>query len=427
MIKQYFKQTFNLLKANPYIGLVTILGTTLSIMMLMSHYIAFRSKVANITPEMNRDRMLYVKWVGIRNKETGNVYMNGFMSLKTIKECFQSLESPEAVVVTSPIQSRLASVPKSDKQKRAYILFTDDVFWKVFDFKILAGNPYAKEDFDAGINKIILGKHLANVLFNSPENAINREMQLSYVTYTVCAVVDDISPLADPTFAQAWIPYTSANLSISNDPFGITGKYKCQILARSSGDFPAIRKEVEQKVEHFNASLTGYYIDFYRQPDTRLIETWRFGAGYPTAEMHIFSTVILFAVLLIIPAINLSGFTMARMKKRVAELAIRRSFGSTRMGLIWQVLWENMFYSIAGGILGFFVSYGVLYALRDRIFTSTNYYGLDIESTAPMEVFFNLPTFIVTFLFCLLINLLSAFIPAWKVTSVPIINSLKSE
>lgn len=427
MIRSYFKQAFTLFQANPYVGLVIVLGTTLSIGMLMCFYIGERSKVMNITPETNRARTLYVKWVGVRHKESKHVYMNDYMSLKTIKACFQSLETPEAIIITSPLQARLASIPGGGKQKNTYVLFTDDVFWKVFDFQILEGKPFTTEEFDAGVKKIVLGKQLANSLFGSAGEAVGKEMRLSYVTYTVCAVVEDVSPLADQTFAQAWIPYTCANLSVNGGPEDITGRYKCQILAHNAGDFQAIRSEIVQQVERFNATLTDYYIDFYRQPDTRLIETWRFGPGYPSVDMHIFSRIVLYAVLLIIPAINLSGFTMSRMKKRVAELGIRRSFGCTRMGLVMQVLWENMFYSVIGGVLGLFVSYGITYAIRNFIFSSTIYYGLDIKATAPVEVFFNTPTFIAVFFFCLLLNLLSAFIPAWRAASVSIVNSLKNE
>lgn len=425
MIIQHLKQTINIFRDNPYAGLIAILGTALSIAMLMSFFIGKRCHTMNIAPESNRNRTLYVKWVGVKYKENDNLLVNGALSLKTIQACFRSLKSPEAIVVTSPLQPRLVSVAKSKTRKKAYVLFTDDVFWKMFHFKLLCGAPYTKEEFDAGIKKVVLGEKLAKELFGSPAGAIGKNVQLSYVNYSVCAVVEDVSSMADYTFAQAWVPYSSANLDAATDPAGVTGKYRCQIFARSSGDFSAIRKELNQRVTAFNAALGDYYIDFYKQPDRRLIETWRFGPGYPGVISHLFSSYVLFAILLIIPAINLSGFTMSRMKKRIPELGIRRCFGSTRLGLIMQVLLENMIYSIVGGILGLFLSYGILHLIRDRLI-STNYWGLDVGVTLPVEVFFNIPTFIAVFLFCLLLNLLSASIPAWRVTSVPIVNSLKN-
>ncbi|MCI1647317.1 MAG: ABC transporter permease [Bacteroides sp.] len=426
MIIQHLKRAFNIFKDNPYAGLIAILGTALSITMLMSFFIGNRCHTMNIKPESDRDRTLYVKWVGVKYKENDNLLVNGSLSLKTIQACFRSLKSPEAIVVTSPLQPRLVSVAKSNERRKAYVLFTDDMFWKMFHFKLLSGAPYTREEFEAGIKKVVLGEKLAKTLFGSSAAAIGKNIQLSYVNYSVCAVVEDVSSMADYSFAQAWVPYTSANLAATADPAGVTGKYRCQIFAHSSHDFSVIRKELSKQVEVFNAALGDYYVDFYKQPDSRLIETWRFGPGYPDAKGHLLSSFVLFAILLIIPAINLSGFTMSRMKKRISELGVRRCFGSTRTGLIVQVLLENMIYSVIGGILGLFLSYWVLYLIRDRLI-STNYWGLDVGVTIPVETFFNIPTFIAVFSFCLLLNLLSASIPAWRVTSVPIVNSLNNE
>lgn len=427
MIKQLFIQAFNRIRENPYVSFVSVLGTALCIAMLMAYFIGDRSNYMDVKPEVNRHRTLYVKWVGIKYKDTGNHYANGYLSLKTIDECFRSLETPEAVTVTSPLQSRLASVPGTKRRKRSYILFTDDVFWKVFDFTVLAGKPYNTEEFESGIKKIVLSKQLSGTLFTSPQEAIGKQIQLNYVNYTVCAVVDDVSPLADTTFAQAWIPYTSTNLNFSDDAENITGKFKCQIIASSRSDFDKIREEIEKKTEQYNSGLKDFYVEFYRQPDTKYVESMRFGAGYPSVEESIRKNIMLFLVFLIIPSINLSSFTLSSMKKRISEFGVRRSFGSTRAALVVHALSENLIYSLAGGVLGLFISYFALYQMRDFIFASTNHWGLDIEATVPPELFINWQTFAAVFLFCLLLNLTSAFIPVWKVTSTPIVNSLRNE
>lgn len=426
MHKDIFKQAFRLFKANLYIGLISILGTALAISLIIVSVVGHNYHSEDYPPESNRHRTLYVKWVGVRDKENSRIHANGYLSLKTIKECFQTLETPEAVVVTSPLQPRLASVKETGKQEKCYVLFTDDVFWNVFDFKVLAGSPYTKAEFEAGIKKVILSKQMARNFFGAVDEAVGKQIQLSYVTYIVCAVVDDVLPLTDATFAQAWIPYTAANLGTNRDYEEMTGKYKCQIIARSSRDFKAIRQEVSNQINRYNASLVDYQAYFYDQPDDKFTESCRFGPGNPDMKGKRISYIVMISVLLLIPAINLSNFTMSRMKKRMGELGVRRAFGSTRMGLIIRVLSENMIYSFIGGMLGLLISYN-LYWIKDMLSVSTNYAGMDIQGTLPTGVLINFKTFLAAFIFCLLLNLLSAFIPAWRVSSTPIVRSINEE
>ena len=47
-------------------------------------------------------------------------------------------------------------------------------------------------------------------------------------------------------------------------------------------------------------------------------------------------------VLLLVPALNLSGMISSRMEGRLAERGVRYSFGAGRKILLSQVMWENL-------------------------------------------------------------------------------------
>ena len=47
-------------------------------------------------------------------------------------------------------------------------------------------------------------------------------------------------------------------------------------------------------------------------------------------------------VLLLVPALNLSGLVAARMRRRLAEMGVRKAFGATRRTLLTQVISENL-------------------------------------------------------------------------------------
>ncbi|MCD7977190.1 MAG: ABC transporter permease [Tannerellaceae bacterium] len=427
MYKQLLKQAWYTFLESPYQGCITILGTGLSVSLIVSLLMGgFWGKMMNISPENHRTRTLYVKWVGVENKETGLGVEDGFLSLQTIRECFQSLETPEEVVVTSPLQAQIASVP-GRKQTRCLVSFTDDAFWRIFDFSFLAGSPYDKADFEAGMRKVVLSEDMARSLFGDIKDLVGKQVLLNYHMYTISAIVKNVNPYLSHSYGEAWIPYTSTHIREATGTEGITGRYKCQILARSHWDMGKIRREVEAKVQQYNNSLADHRINLYRQPDIKVVEEDRFGPRYPDMRESVISNAIMILVILLVPAINLSGFTLSRMRERKEEFGVRKAFGGTRITVFWQVIWENMVYSIMGGLLAILFYWVTTFFLKDMVFISGSQWGLDVTPEVPAELIFNPVVFLLAFLFCLIINLLSAGLPAWKISSLTVIDSFKAD
>ena len=51
---------------------------------------------------------------------------------------------------------------------------------------------------------------------------------------------------------------------------------------------------------------------------------------------------IVVIILLLVPAVNLSGMTLSRMRRRMAEIGVRKAFGATGGELMRQVFFENL-------------------------------------------------------------------------------------
>ena len=64
MFRQYFKQAIQILKENRLTSVISILGTALSIAMILVVILQFQIKLVGFRPESNRDRMLYIMGIG---------------------------------------------------------------------------------------------------------------------------------------------------------------------------------------------------------------------------------------------------------------------------------------------------------------------------------------------------------------------------
>lgn len=114
MIKHYFMQALSQLRQQPIIGVVNVLGTMLAIFLIMLVVMIQQVKVAPFPPESNRDRLLHVQGASIVRASTGNGIGNGGMSVQTAKECYKSLETPEAVSIYSGYAVTVpVSIPKN--------------------------------------------------------------------------------------------------------------------------------------------------------------------------------------------------------------------------------------------------------------------------------------------------------------------------
>ena len=123
-------------------------------------------------------------------------------------------------------------------------------------------------------------------------------------------------------------------------------------------------------------------------------------------EELVMKYVIIVLVLLLIPAINMSGITQSRMRKRMAEIGVRKAFGATRSELLTQVLYASVL------------------LLSDWLLdTGTASMGIG-RTFVNAEMMFNPLIFLYAFLACLALNLLSAGIPAWRASRMRIISAL---
>lgn len=417
-----------MLRDNKLLSLISILGTAMAICMIMVIVITYQLRVKNYSPEDNRDRTLYVRWGG--RSFNGNNYGNGYLSLRTVKECLLPLKTPEAVSFFSPCRNQLASLPGGKKKKDCLMLFTDDVFWKVFNFDFIAGAPYTKEEVASGIKKAVITETMARRLFGSAE-ATGKTVMISYKPYTVCGVVKDVSTIARTAYAEVWLPYSSVPTDMLADDAwaeNITGWFHAVILARSPADFDAIGQEMNNLLARYNSSLKEYKLSLYDQPDTQLeLQIKGLGAVGPDKEKTILQYLLVIAILLLVPAINLSGTTLSQMRNRLSEIGVRKAFGATKGRLLVQILSENMFLTLLGGAVGLVFSYIAIYLMRTWLLSNSFGSIASVFGGTPqlsVGELLNPVIFLYAFLFCLLLNLLSAGIPAYRMSQKDVVEAL---
>jgi len=423
MIRQYFKQAWYMLRENKLLSIISILGTALAICMIMIIVILYEVNTANIPPEIHRDRTYYLSVAESINKTTEKRNSFGNVGLPFIKDCFYELESAEVVTAMSRGQGEKLYASTMDGNKGSSVdpLFTDGYFWNVFAFDFVAGKPYEQTAAEAGMKTVVINETLARTLFGSTD-VTGKEMKLNYMIYTINGVVRDVSRYADKAYADIWVPYNSgANMASWCD--NINGFFFCAILKKTAVDREILHKEVANRVATFNEQTPTFSAVIGDQPFSQ-VEYWLGGGGNhqsPDIKNVFMRYGITIFILLLVPALNLSGITLAQIRKRISELGVRRAFGATAGNIMWQVLAENMLLTLVGGFFGLLFSYLGMVLFKDwLLMTQMGQSGLTGGMFDPI-------VFLAALLFCLVMNLLSAGVPAWRVSRVTIVESIKED
>ena len=92
-----------------------------------------------------------------------------------------------------------------------------------------------------------------------------------------------------------------------------------------------------------------------------------------------------------------------------------------------QVLWESLLQTLLGGLLGLILSFVAAYAFKGIIYSNSAMSSQLGDATIDPVALLNPIIFVYAFLFCILLNLLSSIIPAWRTSRKPIVESILSK
>ncbi len=416
MIKQHIKQAVQLLKENRLVSCISIIGTALSIAMVMVVVLLFQIQLSGYYPEYNRDRMLYIQGTEAASKN-GTDTNRGGMSAEVVRECFYSLKTPEKVTAIYS-EDLPISLPNKRLFKEYNVKYTDDGFWSIFNFRFITGKPFEKADFLSGIPKAVITDQTARELFGTTD-VLGKNIVINFINYSITGVVKEVSRAARDSYAEAWIPYTTKDQLMSLQyADGVSGGFNVCILAKHSKDFASIRTELKQQTARYNEGKQLYKVGFAENPISRLdIAMGSEGFRKVDYKDFILETGSLVLFMLLVPALNLIGVTQASIQRRKSEVGLRKAFGATYSKLVSQILYENLVITLLGGALGLLFSFGLLNISKDFL--------LQNNTMINSDMLFQPGTFVATLFFVLLMNFLSAGIPALRIAKQPIVEALK--
>ncbi len=408
---------------NPLFALIYIFGTALALGSTTVLVAITNSMVAPIYPEYQRARTAYVSRVYLAVHE-GSSYQYR-LSYDAVRDYLYPLRNAEKVsAYLQPWYQKLAQPDNGGLDVPVTVKGVDPAFFEVFSFRFLAGHPFSQADFDSGLPVAVVGDRTARALFGAtkPEDIVGKDLSLGFRKYRVAGVVLEATETEQASYAGIYYPYTSQkdyDEKIEGTiPF--IGSFQAVLL---TDDIDAVRRELTDIEKRFNSSQDRYEVYLYHQPVDHISITFDPYFNEDSSKFKVMAAALGLMILglLIVPGLNLSGLIAGRMETRVAEMGVRKSFGATRGTLLRQILWENLFLTSAGTIVGYLLAYALLEGGIGAVFNPSRTSELSHGMMSAPTVFVSCTVL------CFVLNILSGIIPVRNSLKRPIVQSLKEK
>lgn len=423
------KQTIASMRQQPLLTTLSIAGTALAICLIMIVMMTREVKIADFGNEPNRSRTLFVSAFHKSTAQSGNSYSSS-MEAEIAQGVFAKLKTPEKTAIYSYGYSTLEANIQGRDNVDAFTKTVNADFFDVFSLDFLEGQPFTKEECASNMPVAILTQGVARKIFGQESGLKGRTFLLANHEYRVAGIVRDVSSMMRSAYAEIWVPLNVA--LAAQHPLAATDLYpqydnRVAIMAKSRADFPKIRAEVNRVLASYNKANVPDTLDFVGQPDDIETSDNREWAN-EAPDMHSIHMryVLIFAILLIVPAINIASMTQSRLRQRREEIGVRRAFGARKSTILTQVMMESLLQTVVASILGLVLCFILCACASEFIFQKGDLYGNLQEVTFDARVLFSPEIYLWAVFFCLVLNILSSVVPAWRACRANIVESLKN-
>ena len=385
-----FRSLLNQLKQHRFYTAVCVVGTAVTIAFVMVVVMVYDFRTADAAPETRRSRVLYNYGTQCMRPDGTNVWGYRALGPTAFHAFFDSLPGVDELTWHSGLNKAVCSLPASS-DRHSVLLRAVAANW--FDF--------FRYDFVAG--------RLAGQLFGGAAGAVGKQLLLDFQEARVVGVVRDVSSIFQTAYADVWEPFTltnEENLDPNRATAGLLG-FRYAVLHLSPGTRPAaVRTEVNRRMEQLNRQGLEYILKdprLYTHTEYTFFRDSSISAGLVYA--------LLLVVLLVVPAVGISGLVHAQMQNRLSEIAIRKAYGASNANIIGQLFAESLCTTLIGGVLGYALSCVLVVAGGTWLFGTG---GVELEGILlGSDLLLRPSLFVAVLAACLVFNALSTLLPAW--------------
>ena len=428
-MKTKLKQIFYDMSHQRVVTWVTLTGTALTMFLIIGVIIIEQVGVIPFAPENCRPRLMVGANIDMRSLD-GESSSSGSMSNTTARRLYGALDGVEVTsYMTEPSTENVKG--ETGKAFEASHRRTDAAFWRLFDHTLTDGRFYTDDEGKSNTRVAVITESTARNLFGGVREALGSTFMLDHLNWRVIGVVKDHSKMATTASADIFTPLDPDSPSTSTwwselSPY--YGEVRVALRLADGVSYDHIREQVKARYAALATEVrpTGFQPEYHEGPyDQETIATCDIGWSNVTPDRSKTKRIytVIYVLLLLVPAINLSAMLQSRLRRRVSELGVRRAFGCTRARIITDIVTENLIVTAMGALAGCILAVAVL-SIYPGVLDTVYQTG---DATPPLNAMLNWRVILAALAGCFLLNLISAAVPAWHASRLSPVNAINQE
>jgi putative ABC transport system permease protein len=293
------------------------------------------------------------------------------------------------------------------------ITATEPDFVDVRSWEVAAGRFLNDDDMDHKETNVVLGATLAEDLFDTPENAVGKDVRISFgpfsLSLTVVGVMERQGGSGDDD-KQMIVPLTTflARMPFSRSPTGESNVGQIVVKVTQGNKVDETKEDIRAVLLERHDSTE----DFTVETQEDLMATAK--------QVSRTLTILLGAIAgisLVVGGIGIMNIMLVSVTERTREIGIRKAVGASRGDILLQFIIEAVIVTLAGGAAGVIGGVAMAEIVNGQDFGT----GSPVTtSVAPWSIF-------VAFGVAVIIGLFFGIYPAFRASRLDPIEALRAE